>query len=106
MPRTMADDRYEIYDLSLEKVRNRQEVRVIDSMRRLLPTAPDFCGCRLCVEDVYAIALNVLPAHYIQSGSMVLRREPPSDQDVERAVADALDKVRVRPNHPDTETKG
>jgi hypothetical protein len=97
----MADERYHIYDFSLEKVRNRQEARVIAAMRLRLPTAPDFCGCRLCVEDVYAIALNALPPHYVQSGSMVMRRVPPTEQDVERAVADALDKVRVRPNHPE-----
>lgn len=101
MPTDMADDRYQVYDISLEKVRNRQEARVVTAMRTLLPQAEDFCGCRLCVEDVYAIALNALPAHYVQSGSMVLRKEPPSVQDIERAVGDALDKVRVRPNHPD-----
>jgi hypothetical protein len=53
------------------------------------------------VEDVYAIALNDLPAHYVQNGSLVFRRQPPSDEDIQRAVADALDKVRVRPNHPE-----
>ena len=74
---------------------------VVAAMRELIPAVQDFCGCRLCVEDVYAIALNSLPAHYVQSGSLVLRRAPPSDDDVQRAVADALDRVRVRPNHPD-----
>jgi len=97
----MADDRYRYNDFTLDKIRNRQEARVVASMRDLLPGAEDFCGCRLCVEDVYAIALNELPSHYVQSGSMVLRKNPPTDEDIRRAVQDALDKVRVRPNHPE-----
>jgi Late competence development protein ComFB len=97
----MIDEQYRFNDFSLETIRNRQEARVADAMRELLPLADDFCGCRLCVEDVYAIALNELPAHYVQHGSFVLRKQLPSDEDVRRAVTDALDKVRVRPNHPD-----
>lgn len=97
----MADERYQFYDVSLEKVRNRQEPRVVAAMRDLLPKDSDFCGCRLCVEDVYAIALNNLPAHYIQSGALMLGKKPPTEGDVHRAVQDALDIVRVRPNHPD-----
>ena len=97
----MAEERYQYDGFSLDHIRNRQEVRVVAAMRDLLPHADDFCGCRLCVEDVYAIALNSLPAHYIQSGAMVLGQPPPTEQDVVRAVADALDKVRVRPNHPE-----
>lgn len=92
---------YLIQDFSLESIRNRQEARVIDAMRDILPGAKDFCGCRLCVEDVYAIALNQLPAHYVQHGSLVLRKQPPVEADIRRAVGDALDKVRVRPNHPE-----
>jgi hypothetical protein len=91
--------KYIVSDLSLEKIRNRQELRVIERMRPLLEQDPNFCGCRLCVEDVYALALNALPAQYVQSGSMVLRSQGPSEQDVARAVEDGIDKVRVRPNH-------
>jgi len=97
----MPDERYRISDFSLESIRNRQEARVATAMRDVLPDVADFCGCRLCVEDVYAIALNTLPPHYVQSGAMLLGRPLPTDEDVERAVRDALDKVRVRPNHPE-----
>ena len=94
-------DRYRFNDFSLDGIRNRQEARVVEAMRGLLPNQDDFCGCRLCVEDVYAMALNSLPAQYMQSGSLVIRKNPPTDEDVRRAVADALDTVRVRPNHPE-----
>lgn len=97
----MTEERYLYNDFSLAGIRNRHEVRVVEAMRERLPTAEDFCGCRICVEDVYAMALNLLPAHYIQSGAMVLGKEIPTDDDIKRAVADALDTVRVRPNHPD-----
>ena len=97
----MTDERYLYNDFSLTSIRNRHETRVIEAMRDLLPDAEDFCGCRLCVEDVYAMAMNLLPPHYIQIGSMVLRKTPPVETDVRRAVVDALETVRVRPNHPE-----
>ena len=96
----MAEDKYSINGFSMANVRNRLEGKVIAAMRTRLPRAQEFCGCRLCVEDVYAIALNSLPAHYVQSGSLVLQQTPPGPQDIERAVVDALDMVKVRPNHP------
>ncbi|NIP71643.1 MAG: late competence development ComFB family protein [Gammaproteobacteria bacterium] len=96
----MADTQYQFGEVALGTIRNRQEKRVIASMHEQAPSVEGFCGCRLCVEDVYAISLNSLPAHYVQAGSMVLQKTPPSEEDVRRAVADAFDKVRVRPNHP------
>ena len=95
----MTEERYLYNDFSLASVRNRQESRVVRAMREIVPKDPEFCGCRICVEDVYAMALNLLPAHYVQSGAMVLGEPPPNDDDIRRAVTDALDTVRVRPNH-------
>lgn len=92
-------EKYKVKEMSMENIRNRQETRVAEHLRKQLEQDPDFCGCRLCVEDVYAIALNALPAQYVQAGSLVLRNQAPSDQDVSRAVEDATDIVRVRPNH-------
>jgi hypothetical protein len=96
----MAEDTYSINGFSLASVRNRVESKVIAAMRARLPREQGFCGCRLCVEDLYAIALNSLPAHYVQSGSLVLQNTPPGPGNIERAVADALDEVKSRPNHP------
>ena len=96
----MTDERYTYNDFTLTGIRNRHETRVVSAMQDLLPKAGDFCGCRICVEDVYAMALNMLPPHYVQSGSLVLRKTAPTGSDIKRAVSDALDTVRVRPNHP------
>lgn len=97
----MASDKYAIGDISLQNVRNRHEVRVVEAMRNMLPEVDGFCGCRICIEDVYALAMNELPPHYVQSSAIVLVKAPPSEQDISRAVADGIGKVRVRPNHPE-----
>ena len=97
----MANNKYIIGETTLEHVRNRHEARVIDTMRAILSDMKDFCGCRICLEDVFAVAMNGLPAHYVQSASIVLKKMPPTEQDISRAVADAIDVVQVRPNHPE-----
>jgi hypothetical protein len=94
-----TNPKYFINGYSLENVRNRHEIRVVAALRKVMAAQPDFCGCRLCVEDVYAAALNKLPPHYIQAGAMVLRRLPPSDEQVEQTVREVLDRVHRNPNH-------
>lgn len=96
----MADDKYIVNDYSLEHIRNRHETAVAEIMRDKLALEDDFCGCRICIEDVFALTLNVLPPHYVQTTSIILKKDRPSEQDVNRAVEDAIDKVKVRPNHP------
>lgn len=95
----MSEEKYMINDISLDHVRNRHEIIVLGVMREKLPGEKDFCGCNLCLEDVYAVAMNTLPAHYVQRSSIILNKEPPSDADIARTVEDAIDKVKVRPNH-------
>jgi len=102
----MDSSKYIINGYSLANIRNRHEVRVIDILRRLMPQHKTFCGCRLCVEDVYALALNAFPPHYVQRGAIVLRQQPPSEEDLERAVREAMDQVAERPNHPADERAG
>jgi len=94
------DTRYLVGGYSLRHVRNRQELRVVDAMNRVLPTVNDFCGCRICVEDVYALTLSKLPAHYVQAGAIILRPKGPSDQDIDAAVMESVNAVREHPNHP------
>ena len=93
------DAKYLVNRISLNMLRNRQELRVIEAMRKLLPLAEDFCGCRICTEDVYAAALSNLPAQYMPNGSMMVRRGGPTDADIEQIVHGVLDNVRLRPNH-------
>jgi hypothetical protein len=90
---------YDIDGLSLVDIRNRNEPRVIQALREELPKVTGFCGCRLCVEDVYARAMNQITPHYVQTGSIVLQRQPPDDE-IRKTVVDALARVKDRPKHP------
>ena len=65
----------------------------------ILPQVRDFCGCELCIEDVYAASLSQLPPHYIPLGSFSPRKDHGQDADVAAVVRRVIDKVRARPNH-------
>ena len=55
------EEKYQVNGVSLERVRNRNELRVVKAMRSMLPEQEGFCGCRVCIEDVYAAtASNIL----------------------------------------------
>jgi len=84
---------------SLEKVRNRHELQVVAAMRRILPTVSDFCGCQVCIEDVYARTLNRFPAYYVQGGSTILKPLNASAEELEAEVERSVDAVRHTPKH-------
>ena len=69
-------------------------------MRKRLETPNGFCGCQLCLEDVYAISMNQVPAHYIQRGAMILQKPDPDDAALARIVSGAVQQVDDAPNHP------
>lgn len=90
---------YDVNGFSLETIRNRNELRVAEILRQELPEVQAFCGCRICVEDVYGAAMNQIPPHYAQVGSIVLQKHP--DEDTLRAhVLASIEKVRLHPKHP------
>lgn len=91
--------KYMLNGYYLDGIHNLNETRVIEAMRKEIPLHTDFCGCRLCIEDAYAFSLNSLVAHYVQTGSLVLRQNMVSDDDIQRVVLDAIDRVTIRPNH-------
>lgn len=93
------DSKYLVNRVYLNTINNRQEQRVIAAMRKLIPEAPDYCGCRICTEDVYAAALSKIPAQYVPNGSFMLRKEGPTDEDIEQIVLNTIDLVRAHPNH-------
>ena len=85
--------------VNLEKIRNKNEKRVVQAMAVVLPAMGNFCGCSLCVADVYAATMNNLPAHYIQHGGIALRATPEKEEDVQAAVRQAAEIVVDNPNH-------
>lgn len=67
-------EKYEIRNISLAKIRNKNELRVI----ALLPEVLDeeFSDEELddfALQDIYALSLNQLPPQYVQPGSIVIK---------------------------------
>ncbi|WP_461209220.1 late competence development ComFB family protein [Desulfocurvus sp. DL9XJH121] len=96
---TELAETYEYLDVNLLFVRNRNEKRVIEAMRQVLPEDyPDYVPNAIDVQDIYALSLNGLMPRYIQQGSIVLR-EPVQMDEVKASVRRAVETVRHRPNY-------
>ncbi|MFC1516720.1 late competence development ComFB family protein [Thermodesulfobacteriota bacterium] len=92
------EELYRFGNASLFKIRNRNELRVISKLRDLLKEFPDYAPDTLDVQDIYALTLNKLPAHYVQEGSIVLH-EPVDDTTIRDCLREAIQHVRKRPNY-------
>jgi hypothetical protein len=95
----MDEEKYEINGISLFNVRNRNEIKVIQIMKKVLPDYPDFDQCALCFQDVYALTLNQIPAHYIQMGTIILKKVD-NDAEIEEIVRASYEAVIKQPKHP------
>ncbi|MCP4752263.1 MAG: late competence development ComFB family protein [Proteobacteria bacterium] len=90
---------YEIFDISLENVRNNHEAKVIKFMKELIPQFPEFDYCSICIQDVYALSLNQLPPKYAQAGTIILKKDL-KDEDFRDVVESAIEQVTKQTNHP------
>jgi hypothetical protein len=91
-------EKYELGVHNLFLIRNKNEVRVLAEMARILQGLPDYDPQDLDLEDIYALALNKLPSRYVQHGSIVLG-EPVRENDVADAVRYAISVVRDNPSY-------
>ncbi|HMA66344.1 MAG TPA: late competence development ComFB family protein [Desulfosalsimonadaceae bacterium] len=89
-------DRWQVRGVDLSRIRNRNERRVVTQMKALLPEYPDFEPDILAIQDIYALALNLLPARYAQEFTIVLN-DPVSDENIRGAVREAIHRVRAKP---------
>ena len=87
---------YSLKGLDFSNIRNRNEKRVIRYLRELLekPDAPYLIDDE--IFDIYAYALNNLPARYAQTGTIILR-DPVKKGDIEEAVAEAIKHITSNP---------
>jgi hypothetical protein len=85
-------------EANLYHIRNRNELRVIEELPGVLREYEEYQPEILDIEDIYALALNKLPARYVQRGSIVLS-ESVSDEMVRDALRQAVNTVRERPNY-------
>jgi len=94
----MKSEDYVIGDYSLERIRNRYEVMVINFIKKLTPEFPEFDSCQACLEDVYALSLSRIPCTYVINDSIKFK-EDRTDENVEEIVRYAIFQVMSKPRH-------
>lgn len=94
--RTPKKDAYDFDSINLGGTRNRNEQRVIKALRKLLADMPNFQPDEKDIKDIYALALNALPARYAQSGTIVLR-DPVREEQIAAVVSNAIVRIMERP---------
>lgn len=82
--------------VDLQKIRNRNERRILENFTLILDEYPDFQPDIIDIQDIYALALNGLPPRYAQEGAIVLR-EPVPEEKIQGALHRAIEKVRDNP---------
>jgi hypothetical protein len=91
-------EKYRYGSVSLYGIRNRNELKVIESLDPVLREFPDFHPNTLDIQDIYALALNKLPPQYKQEASIVLG-ESVDRETLQQAIREAVEKVRANPNY-------
>ena len=82
----------------LGQIRNRNEGRVVKMLAGVLEEVEGFEPDSIDIQDIYALALNKLPAHYVQETAIVLH-ELVDGETVRLAILEAIEIVRAKPNH-------
>ena len=90
------DTSFIIAGVDVSDVRNRNELRVWKNLKEALEQKGAPVLKPQGVRDAYALALNLLPARYTQSGTIVLR-EPIRESHLNEAVSRALKQVLHKP---------
>ncbi len=93
---SLKRERYLVADVDLYHVRNRNEKRVADVLRAELEGRGNPVLDRKSILDIFAYALNQLPARYSQSGTIVLR-DPVRRETIQKAVKKAIAQVLDNP---------
>lgn len=90
------EPRYIIAEVDVSDVRNRNEARIAEKMQYALDRLGNPAMTPQAIRDAYALALNLLPARYKQSGTIILR-EPIRESHLEEATVRALKQVLAHP---------
>ena len=89
-------DKYKMGDVDFFNIRNRNEGRVVKVLHEYMQKKGNPLISEKDLQDIYALALNVLPPRYTQRGTIVLR-DPVTKHEVYAAVEDAYDQVVEHP---------
>ncbi|NDV19511.1 competence protein ComFB [Pseudodesulfovibrio sp. JC047] len=86
-----------IHNVDVSKIVNRNEKRVAELIPQLLNDYyQDFIFEDLDIQDIYALTLNLIPAGYAQSGSIVLSNRL-SDFEINSKIRIAVERVLENP---------
>lgn len=97
----MAVPKLEVRGVDLAKIRNRNEKRVANLMQEILDQYyEDFIFEQLDIEDIFALTLNLLPARYVQHGSIILQ-DKLSDFEIKSKIREATERVLDNPTRFD-----
>jgi len=94
----MSNSDLRFKNIDLAAVRNRTEVRLVRRMDEFFKNRParELNSKDIC--DMYALALNLLPARYVQPGTIVLG-DIVHDDDIDKALLRAYERVIEYPKH-------
>ena len=93
---------YTVQGHSLYEIINYNEYVILRLMRQLYARDDSICGCSICVEDTFALALNSLPARYIQVTSLQTYEQSQhfiDEEEVRNKLVAAVGKVKADPKH-------
>ncbi len=94
----MAQSRQKtIRGVDVGNIKNRNEKIVIKLIPEILDTYyGDYTFDSLDIEDIYALTLNLLPARYTQTGTIVLTDQI-SSYEIKNRIRDAIERVLENP---------
>lgn len=87
---------YKIAGVDVSDIRNRNETRIVKKMCAALEELGNPEVSSQAIRDAFALALNLLPARYTQTGTIVLR-EAIRESHLQDAVTRALEQVMSNP---------
>lgn len=81
-----------------ERSRNENERRVVKKILEILEEYPDVCFCEKCLDDMFRIALNALPAKYENAVAHEMRKKNScTKEEIETATKYAIKAVCENP---------
>ncbi|QGY40164.1 competence protein ComFB [Pseudodesulfovibrio cashew] len=93
----MSKPKLEIKGVDVSKIANRNERKVAKLIPEILDEYyEDYIFEPLDIQDIYALSLNLIPAHYVQQGSIVLSNRL-SDYELKSKIRDAVERVLDHP---------
>lgn len=84
--------------ISFSGIINRNELRLIRRMDIFFKTYSAEMLTEDEIRDIFALALNFLPARYVQSTTIVLG-DPVSDDEIDKALVSAYDNIIAHPKN-------